>query len=43
MITIKCECKNCIQNDNGHYWCARFADFIDAENLELCKQYPMAE
>lgn len=42
MITIKCECEYCIQNDNGHWWCRRFSDFIDAENREMCRQHPIA-
>jgi hypothetical protein len=32
-----------IQNDNGHWWCQRFHDFTDKENVELCRQYPMSE
>ena len=43
MITIKCECALCIQNDNGHWWCQRFHDFTDKENVELCKQHPMTQ
>ena len=36
MTTIKCKCPKCIQNDNGHWWCLRFSDFTDKENVELC-------
>ena len=43
MTTIKCKCSKCIQNDNGHWWCQRFNDFTDKENVELCRQYPMNE
>ncbi len=38
MKTIKCDCPLCLQNDIGHYWCRRFADFCDQENVDLCKQ-----
>lgn len=41
MTTIKCNCQKCIQNDNEHWWCQRFADFTYRENVELCKQYPL--
>ena len=43
MTTIKYKCPKCIQNDNGHWWCLRFSDFTDKENVELCRQYPLTE
>ena len=41
MITTKCECRKCIKNENGHWWCQRFADFTVRDTIELCRQYPM--
>ena len=41
MITTKCECRKCIKNENGHWWCKRFADFTVRDTIELCRQYPM--
>ena len=38
MKTIKCDCFLCIENNKGHYWCWRIADFCDQENVDLCKQ-----
>lgn len=43
MTTIKCKCKKCIENSNGHWWCQRFCDFTIKENVELCRQYPVTE
>ena len=43
MTTIKCNCKKCIENNNGHWWCQRFCDFTVKENVELCRQYPVTE
>ena len=39
MVTIKCNCEHCTQNDRGDYWCFRLHDFIDSENKEFCKKY----
>lgn len=37
METIHCDCESCIQNDRGDWWCIRFGDFTDEENVEFCK------